>query len=344
MNKQEREEFIDRASADMEERLAKLAADPAEWVTFVEQVAVFGARYSLGNQLLLMMQAQERGIEPRYFMPYGTRDKKTKKPKSGWLKVGRKPREGETAFRVWAPNRRRPTEEEAQQAEAAGRQVRRDPGGRPSIRLVGYLLSPTFDISQTDGEPFEVPTVQNVRRQKLHGGRRVELLTGDDPTGAFDDLVALVKGEGYSFELVDPSRLGGAGGRTVPATRLVMVRDDVDPAQRVKTAVHELAHIRCGHVNDLADYAMHRGRAETEAESVAHIVCKALGLDSEAFSDAYVLAWADGDAELVKDCAETILRVAKGILADLEPADEPDEPASEPDPWGDVFDKLLVNA
>jgi hypothetical protein len=40
---------------------------------------------------------------------------------------------------------------------------------------------------------------------------------------------------------------------------------------------------------------MHRGRRETEAESVAHIVCKALGLDTRAYSDAYVLGWADGD-------------------------------------------------
>ncbi len=54
---------------------------------------------------------------------------------------------------------------------------------------------------------------------------------------------------------------------------------------------------------------------------MAHLVCRALGLDSQAYTDAYVLGWADGDMDLVKECAQTILRVAKAILADLAPAD-----------------------
>jgi hypothetical protein len=70
---------------------------------------------------------------------------------------------------------------------------------------------------------------------------------------------------------------------------------------------------------------LHRGRKETEAESVAHLCCRALGLDTQVYSDAYVLGWADGDMDLVKQCAETVLRVAKAILKDLTPA-EPDAP------------------
>lgn len=59
-------------------------------------------------------------------------------------------------------------------------------------------------------------------------------------------------------------------------------------------------------------YSVHRGRCETEAESVAQAVTKALGLDSAPYTDAYVRTWADGDLDMVKDCAETVLRVAKG--------------------------------
>lgn len=85
--------------------------------------------------------------------------------------------------------------------------------------------------------------------------------------------------------------------------------------------MHELAHIRCGHLDDnRAREDLHRGREKIEAESVAHIVCKALSLDTQAYSDAYVLTLADGDMTLVRDCAETVLRVAKQILADLTPA------------------------
>ena len=66
---------------------------------------------------------------------------------------------------------------------------------------------------------------------------------------------------------------------------------------------------------------LHRGRKETEAESVAHLCCRVLGLDTQVYSDAYVLGWANGDLDLIKDCAETVLRVAKAILKDLTPAE-----------------------
>ena len=81
---------------------------------------------------------------------------------------------------------------------------------------------------------------------------------------------------------------------------------------------------------------LHRGRRETEAESVAHIVCNALGLDTAAYSDAYVMGWADGDMDLVKQCAQTVLRVAKQILTDLTPA--PTDPDPNPDDLADLAD------
>ena len=114
---------------------------------------------------------------------------------------------------------------------------------------------------------------------------------------------------------------------------LVKVRDDVSTAQRLKTTMHELAHIRCEHLTGArVGENLHRGRRETEAESVAHIVCKALGLDTAAYSDAYVMGWADGDMDLVKQCAETVLRVAKQILTDLTPTTtQPDRDAAAPD-------------
>src|SRR4051794_40810463 len=101
---EERDAFLTKIKADFDERLAGFAADPKQWVTFIEQVAEFGAQYSLGNQLLLLMQAEERGVTPRFFLPYGKKDGST-----GWLKHGRQVRRGETAFKVWAPIRRRPS-------------------------------------------------------------------------------------------------------------------------------------------------------------------------------------------------------------------------------------------
>jgi len=321
---QERDAFLEEIKAEFDSRLERIAADPAQWVEFIETVAWFGARYSLGNQILLMQQADKRGIIPQFFLPYGNKD-----ATSGWLREGRQVRKGETAFKIWAPVTRRPTEEEAREAEAKGYKVKRDGNGRPVKQIVSFQLASTFDVSQTDGAPFEIPTVQRIRRQHAIGGRTAELLTGDDPTGVYDDIIKLIMNEGYEFELAPPGSryLRGANGVTVtgPDIRLVRVRDDVSPAQRVKTSIHELGHIRAEHATGTRlGEDLHRGRKETEAESIAHIVCKALGLDSQAYSDAYVLGWANGDMTLVKACAETILRVSKRILADLTPGEPTD--------------------
>jgi hypothetical protein len=325
MSTQDRQDLVAALKAEFDERLAKIAADPAAWVEFIEQVALFGARYSLGNQILLMVQAEQRGITPRYFLPYGNKQATT-----GWRKHKRQVRKGETAFTIWAPVKRRPTEQEATQWEAAGRAVRRDRDGRPAIQVVGFRLASTFELSQTDGEPFEPPTTERTRRLSIAGGRTPELLVGDDPTGAYDDIVKLIKDAGYEFALAPPGSadLGSANGRTVnaPGRQTVRVRDDVNGAQRTKTTLHELAHIRSGHLDGTRHGEdLHRGRKETEAESVAHIVCKALGLDTRAYSDAYVLGWADGDLELTRRCAETVLRVSRQILIDLTPADDTDD-------------------
>jgi N-terminal domain of anti-restriction factor ArdC len=322
---QDRQDLVATLKAEFDERLAKIATDPVEWVEFIEQAALFGARYSLGNQILLMAQADQRGITPRYFLPYGNKDATT-----GWRKHKRHVRKGETAFKIWAPVKRRPTEQEAQQWETAGRSVNRDRDGRPAIQVVGFRLASTFELSQTDGEPFEPPTIERTRRLKASASGTAQLLVGDDPTGAYDDIVKLIKDAGYEFAVAPPGSadLGSANGRTVkaPGRQTVRVRDDVEGAQRLKTTVHELAHIRCGHLDGTRPGEdLHRGRKETEAESVAHIVCKALGLDTRAYSDAYVLGWADGDLELIKSCTETVLRVSRQIITDLTPADYTDE-------------------
>jgi hypothetical protein len=102
---------------------------------------------------------------------------------------------------------------------------------------------------------------------------------------------------------------------------------------RARWCRKELAHIRCGHTSGVRlGENLHRGRKETEAESVAHLCCRVLGLDTQVYSDAYVLGWANGDMDLIKDCAETVLRVAKAILKDLTPAEAtaPDDATTPP--------------
>src|SRR5258705_1148058 len=180
----DRAELLAKIKADFDARLARMAAEPAQWIEFIDHVATFGAQYSLGNQILLLVQAEERGIEPRYFLPFGKKDGST-----GWKAHKRFVRKAETGFKIWAPIKRRPAEDQASEWEAAGRKVKREASGRPAVQVVGFRLTSPFELSQTDGEPFEPPTVLVRRRLQQHGGTGPLLLTGDDPTGAFDELV-----------------------------------------------------------------------------------------------------------------------------------------------------------
>jgi hypothetical protein len=232
--------------------------------------------------------------------------------------------------------------------EAAGRKVHRDPDGRPSIRIMGFRLAATFELSQTDSVPgfehleFVVPTIETRRRARAAGGRQPELLTGEDPTGAYDEIVTLIEAEGYRYGFGTPgvTRYLPAGYNAVTVggrVRRVIVSDQLAPAQRIKTAIHELAHIRCDHLSGARPGEdLHRGRKETEAESVAHIVCLALGLDSRRYSDAYVLAWANGDLGLIKAAMETVTHVARSILSDLTPAD------ATPDRDGEITEEIAA--
>jgi hypothetical protein len=58
--------------------------------------------------------------------------------------------------------------------------------------------------------------------------------------------------------------------------------------------------------------------AEVEVESVAFIVCDALGLDSGSYSFPYVTRWAGGSADAVKETAERVIACAKGLLVVLD--------------------------
>jgi len=174
-----------------------------------------------------------------------------------------------------------------------------------------FTVAHVFDESQTDGDdlPEVLPT----------------LLEGEGPAGLWDGLAAQATGHGYTIER---GPCGEANGYTNPADHLVRVRDDVSAAQACKTLAHELAHIVCGHVEDLTDYVAHRGRAEVEAESVAYIVSGAQGMDTSDYTFGYVAHWAQGHPEQVRATVDTVLAAARTILDNLPTgADEQDEPA-----------------
>ncbi len=94
----------------------------------------------------------------------------------------------------------------------------------------------------------------------------------------------------------------------------IAVRPDVSSAQAVKTLIHELGHALLHAEGPVSS----RETAEVEVESVAYVVCDALGLDTSDYSFAYVARWSEGSSELVSATAERVVGCAKEILVGLE--------------------------
>ena len=250
--------------------------------------------YSLGNLLLIAAQ------RPDATRVAGFRT---------WQSLGRQVRKGEKGIAILAPCTYRPKPDEAASTE---KDTAEGKDGAAPRRLSGFRAAHVFDVAQTDGEP-------------LPEEAGPELLAGEAPEGLWDALAAQVTAHGYTLER---GACGGANGYTDPKTHVVRVRDDVDDAQAVKTLAHELGHIECGHVVDMATYRICRDQCEVEAESVAYIIAAAHGLDASSYTFAYVAGWAGGDITKVRAAAETVTRASRTILAALEAAAA--EPVLEP--------------
>jgi hypothetical protein len=65
------------------------------------------------------------------------------------------------------------------------------------------------------------------------------------------------------------------------------------------------------------EYGRHRGIYETEAESVAYVVAKYMGMDTGEYSIRYVAGWSDADPKLVRSTAEHVRKAADEIITAL---------------------------
>lgn len=211
-----------------------------------------------------------------------------------WQNLGRQVRKGEPGIKIWAGFEY--TAEDEDQLD--------DDGQPRKITRTGYRIEHVWDISQTDGE--ELPDVAP------------QLLTGAAPERLWDVLAAQIGGFGYELRRETVPGSPSANGAVTGAERVVRVRPDLAEAAAVKTLAHELGHIRCGHADGSCTNP--RSQREVEAESVAFLVCEAFGLDTSAYTVAYVAGWAPTGKELetVSATADVVVRVARGVLNEAE--------------------------
>jgi len=283
---EERAAEVEALAAQLSDAVTELTTSAA-WVAMLRMSARF-TRYSPTNALMLWMQAQQRGVTLSRVAGY-----------RAWQAMGRQVVRGARSFAVMAPVRRRLTLEEATQRAKAGVLPAFDADGRPALVVRGFKLERVFRYEDTEGDPLpEAPEVGYV--------------AGDTPAGAWGALAALVTRRGY--RLTAEPEDGDTRGHTDYPNRVVNVDPSYALAERVHILVHELGHIRSDHEGrDVS-----RAQRETEAESVAFIVCTVLGLTVGDVAAVYVRGWTDGDPETITAAQAAIHTAARSLLADLE--------------------------
>ena len=204
-----------------------------------------------------------------------------------WQELNRFVRKGEKGIQIFAPCRYKTKVEDDNGEEKTLQQIR------------GFRVVHVFDISQTEGD--EIPDLDAIRPQ---------LLDDDAPEGIWDVLVSQATTAG--FEVIREQK-GSENGYCDFLNKKIAVRPDVAPAQAVKTLVHELAHALL-HSEDRPNTA---AIAEVEVESVAYIVCDAIGLDTSDYSFAYVARWSEGSIDFLRETGERVVGCAKQILEGL---------------------------
>ncbi len=275
------EERLLAAHATLREGVAALTSSE-DWQNLLKMAGSFH-RYSPNNQMLLAVQGAD-GLVASFHT---------------WKQITAEDgqpcriRKGETALRVFAPVR------------ARTREVDPETGLPSDPAIVGYKLVPVFCQTQLVSPP-DLPA-------------QPRLLDGQDPPPELWEAVAnQIYAAGFTLQRGPIAGAPEAKGITQFVERVVIVRDDLSPQQALKTQIHELAHVLM-HDPTLGEHGGKlRERVEVEAESVAFVVCDALGVDSADYSIPYVASWAAGDPERIQETAQSVLTTGRKIITGIE--------------------------
>ncbi|MFJ3366491.1 ArdC-like ssDNA-binding domain-containing protein [Streptomyces anthocyanicus] len=304
---EQRAEFAEKRKAEVEGLQEQLTAAVVEfassegWAALLKKMAQRSRimrRYSFRNAALIFAQCPHATDVCGY---------------TEWKTRGRQVRKGQRGIRILAPNTITPRD--------GNGEPQKDKDGNEK-RITIFKPISVFDISQTeqaDGAQ-EPETADGVTLPEI--GAKVQ---GTAPAEFMDRLTACLKSLGYSVEYGDT---GQADGYADPETRTVRIGEGFPEAHAANVLAHETGHVQLDHTADMDEYRQHRGRMETEAESVAYIVCAVAGLDSSVSSLSYIAGWAGKTPEKVRETmievGQRVTEAARAILAFTDPDEQPE--------------------
>lgn len=185
-------------------------------------------------------------------------------------------------------------------------------------RIVGFNVVHVFDIAQVEES---TGTESEEKRRKIvefFAGREKQKhfcqeLRGGDPN-LTDKLVAWA---GLSVPV--EFKTGLIRGKGFTDGKRIVIKQGMAAAQTMKTLLHELAHIRLGHIGS---HEPTRDAQEVQAESAAYIASYLLGIDTGAYSFDYLASWGNAILEQQNGLEEFQQVVAKALTEGQAMAEE----------------------
>jgi hypothetical protein len=194
-----------KADRDRIEQAARALLTTDGWQRWIMVRASNGlSRYSLGNQMILAIEAYRRGITPTYVAGF-----------RAWLQLNRVPRKGE-GIRILAPVTVKDRDEHGEET-----------GGK----RVFFKAVTVWDVSGTDPLPGKEPVPL---------APPAEPITGDSHHHLIARLIAHAAELGYTVEIRDLPEHGPGGWCDAKCRQIVVASGPGN--QQVRTLTHELAH------------------------------------------------------------------------------------------------------
>ncbi len=204
-----------------------------------------------------------------------------------WRELGRSVKQGEKGIMIFAPI----VVKESERSRAAD-------AVKPNevFRVSGFRTAYVFDVEQTAGRPL--PEFAK---------------TTGDPQEFGDRLKASVAQRGIALEYdssITPAHGDSSGGR-------IRLLPNLSPAEEFSVLAHELAHEMMHHGQD-ESARLPKVVRETQAEAVAFVVCRGVGLETNSAAADYIALY-NGDAKTLADSLAVIQDTSGRILGDLLP-------------------------
>lgn len=274
------QEKIKAALNRIEDSLQAINTDE-DWINFLCFQAQF-YNYSFGNAMLIFSQNPNATYVKGY---------------KAWNKLGRYVKRGSKGLAILAPCIRKVEVFK----EPENKNLYHDKEAEKEIRKVvsGFRIAYVYDIADTDGDDSMLPVLVT----GLAGNSEQE-------KEIYERLLGVISKEHCVQEVSGTASKGSFN----LETKVISIRDDLEYLQKIKTLLHEYAH--------LLDFEMHpeddisRNRRELIAESVAFIVSLRLGLDTSRYSMSYIKSWLK-DKEELKIIADSVQKIAYTIITEL---------------------------